>query len=133
MKLPFYIVDVFAENKYAGNQLAVFENAHNLTTEQMQAIASEINFAESTFITQLDSEKNTAEIRIFTPEFEMKFAGHPIIGTSWVLMNRINSANPKKINLSVPVGLFRFLKREIWCGCNRPNRSFLTRFNQKVF
>jgi trans-2,3-dihydro-3-hydroxyanthranilate isomerase len=63
MKLPFYIVDVFAENKYAGNQLAVFENAHNLTTEQMQAIASEINFAESTFITQLDSEKNTAEIR----------------------------------------------------------------------
>ena len=104
MKLPFYIVDVFAEEKYAGNQLAVFENAHNLTAEQMQAIASEINFAESTFITQLDAENNTAEIRIFTPEFEMKFAGHPIIGTSWVLMNRIYSTNPNNINLSVPVG-----------------------------
>lgn len=104
MKLPFYIVDVFAEEKYAGNQLAVFENAHNLTTEQMQAIASEINFAESTFITQLDAENNTAEIRIFTPEFEMKFAGHPIIGTSWVLMNRIYSTNPNNISLSVPVG-----------------------------
>lgn len=105
MKLPFYIVDVFAENKYSGNQLAVFENAQNLTKTQMQDIAREINFAESTFITKIDAEKNVADVRIFTPEFEMKFAGHPIIGTSWVLMNRISPNELKKINLTVPVGV----------------------------
>ena len=89
MKLPFYIVDVFAEKKYAGNQLAVFMEAGDLSSEEMQRIASEINFAESTFITQVQPEKNTATIRIFTPVSEMQFAGHPIIGTSWVLMNKI--------------------------------------------
>ena len=57
MNLPFYIVDVFTEKKYAGNQLAVFLDAHSLSTEQMQLIAREINFAESTFITKLDGQK----------------------------------------------------------------------------
>ena len=95
MKIPFYIVDVFAEKKYAGNQLAVFLDAENLSDTEMQKIASEINFAESTFITKLDLENNTAEIRIFTPEYEMKFAGHPIIGTSWVLINKIFENQPQ--------------------------------------
>lgn len=104
MNIPFYIVDVFAEKKYAGNQLAVFLGADALSTEEMQKIACEINFAESTFITKLESEKSIAEIRIFTPEHEMKFAGHPIIGTSWVLMNKIFENHPEKITLSVPIG-----------------------------
>ncbi|RDI53731.1 PhzF family phenazine biosynthesis protein [Flavobacterium glaciei] len=104
MNLSFYIVDVFAEKKYAGNQLAVFAGAHALTDIQMQQIAREINFAESTFITKLDAENNSATIRIFTPEHEMKFAGHPIIGTSWVLMNTIFEHQPEKITLSVPIG-----------------------------
>lgn len=104
MTLPFYIVDVFAEKKYAGNQLAVFLEADNLSTEDMRKIACEINFAESTFITKLQPEKNSASIRIFTPEYEMQFAGHPIIGTSWVLMNKIFENQPEKINLSVPIG-----------------------------
>ena len=104
MNIPFYIVDVFAEKKYAGNQLAVFLGADALSTEEMQKIACEINFAESTFITKLEPENNAAEIRIFTPEYEMKFAGHPIIGTSWVLMNKIFDNHPEKITLSVPIG-----------------------------
>ena len=104
MKIPFYIVDVFAEKKYAGNQLAVFLDAENLNDANMQKIAREINFAESTFITKLSPENNTAEIRIFTPEYEMKFAGHPIIGTSWVLINKIFENQPQNIVLSVPIG-----------------------------
>jgi len=104
MKLPFYIVDVFAEKKYAGNQLAVFLDAEKLSDNDMQRIAREINFAESTFITKLKPGNNTAEIRIFTPEHEMKFAGHPIIGTSWVLMNKIFESQAQKIALSVPIG-----------------------------
>jgi trans-2,3-dihydro-3-hydroxyanthranilate isomerase len=104
MNLPFYIVDVFTEKKYAGNQLAVFLEAEGLSDEQMQKIAREINFAESTFITKLSPESNTAEIRIFTPEYEMKFAGHPIIGTSWVLMNKIFGNQPRNITLKVPIG-----------------------------
>ncbi|MFV7234698.1 PhzF family phenazine biosynthesis protein [Flavobacterium sp. ZB4R12] len=104
MNIPFYIVDVFAEKKYAGNQLAVFLGADALSAEEMQKIAREINFAESTFITKLEPENKVAEIRIFTPEHEMQFAGHPIIGTSWVLMNRIFENQPQKITLSVPIG-----------------------------
>jgi len=104
MTLPFYIVDVFAEKKYAGNQLAVFLEAEELSTEEMQKIAREINFAESTFITNVQHENNSATIRIFTAEYEMQFAGHPIIGTSWVLMNKIFENLPQNINLSVPIG-----------------------------
>lgn len=104
MDISFYIVDVFAEKKYAGNQLAVFLGAEALSKEEMQKIAREINFAESTFITKLEPENKFAEIKIFTPEHEMQFAGHPIIGTSWVLMNRIFENQPEKIRLSVPIG-----------------------------
>ena len=104
MKLPFYIVDVFAEEKYAGNQLAVFLDADGLNTEQMQKIAREINFAESTFITSIQLENNSASIRIFTAEHEMQFAGHPVIGTSWVLMNKIIESQPQDFKLSVPIG-----------------------------
>lgn len=104
MELPYYIVDVFAEEKYSGNQLAVFLEADNLSTEEMQKIAREINFAESTFITKLESKSNSATIRIFTPEKEMQFAGHPIIGTSWVLMNKVIYNNPRNLKLTVPIG-----------------------------
>ncbi|KIQ17275.1 phenazine biosynthesis protein PhzF [Flavobacterium sp. MEB061] len=104
MSLPFYIVDVFTDKKYAGNQLAVFLDTGNLSSEEMQKIAREINFAESTFVTKLDKENNKAEIKIFTPSQEMQFAGHPIIGTSWVLINKIFDNSPESITLNVPIG-----------------------------
>ena len=104
MTIPFYIVDVFTNTKYAGNQLAVFMNAEALTTTEMQQIATEINFAESTFVTSIDEKKNTAAIKIFTPAHEMKFAGHPIIGTSWVLLNKVFEKNANTLELQVPIG-----------------------------
>jgi len=122
MSLPFYIVDVFADKKYAGNQLAVFLEAQNLSSEEMQQIAREINFAESTFITKLDRENNKAEIRIFTPAHEMQFAGHPIIGTSWVLINKIFDNSPDEIKLEVPIGLIQIHQSEelIWLKAAQP-------------
>jgi len=122
MSLPFYIVDVFTDKKYAGNQLAVFLDAGNLSLDEMQKIAREINFAESTFVTKLDLENNSAEIKIFTPAYEMKFAGHPIIGTSWVLMNKIFKNSPSAIALKVPVGEIPIHQSEglIWLKAEQP-------------
>lgn len=133
MTLPFYIIDVFAEKKYAGNQLAVFLEAGNLSSEEMQKIAKEINFAESTFITKLDFENNKAEIKIFTPAHEMKFAGHPIIGTSWVLMHKIFQNAPEAITLQVPIGEIPIQKTEdlIWLKAAQP--EFLEVFDKEGF
>lgn len=122
MSLPFYIVDVFADRKYAGNQLAVFLDAQNLSSEEMQQMAREINFAESTFITKLDRENNKAEIRIFTPSQEMQFAGHPIIGTSWVIINKIFDNPPAEIKLEVPIGPIAIHQSQglIWLKAAQP-------------
>lgn len=122
MSLPFYIVDVFTDKKYAGNQLAVFLDAGNLSSEEMQKIAREINFAESTFVTKLDKENNKAEIKIFTPAHEMEFAGHPIIGTSWVLMNKIFENSPENIKLNVPIGPIAINQSQdlIWLKAAQP-------------
>ncbi|MDX6181896.1 PhzF family phenazine biosynthesis protein [Flavobacterium sp. Fl-77] len=122
MSLPFYIVDVFTDKKYAGNQLAVFLEAENLSLEQMQTIAREINFAESTFVTKLDLQNNSAEVKIFTPAQEMKFAGHPIIGTSWVLINEVFQHQPETITLHVPVGEIPIHQSEglIWLQAAQP-------------
>ncbi len=123
MQLPFHIVDVFAESKYSGNQLAVFEHAQDLTLAEMQNIAREINFAESTFITQIDKASNSATIRIFTPEFEMKFAGHPIIGSAWVIMNTIFGNPSQPINLTVPIGEIPVFQQDnrVWLQSAQPN------------
>ena len=122
MKLAFYIVDVFSDKKYAGNQLAVFDNAAGLSDKQMQVIAAEINFAESTFITKIDQENNSAEIRIFTPAKEMQFAGHPIIGTSWVLMNKLFKETSKNIRVSVPIGEIPVYQsdKQLWLTAAQP-------------
>lgn len=133
MTIPFYIVDVFTDKKYAGNQLAVFIEAGALSDKQMQEIAREINFAESTFITKLDPENRRATIRIFTPEYEMKFAGHPIIGTSWILMNKIFENQPEKISIAVPIGEILVHKAGdlIWLQAAQP--QFLDTFSPKDF
>ncbi|MGO4905933.1 PhzF family phenazine biosynthesis protein [Flavobacterium sp. W20_MBD1_R3] len=133
MNLSFYIVDVFAEKKYAGNQLAVFLGADSLSGEQMQQIAREINFAESTFITKLDTKNKVATIRIFTADHEMQFAGHPIIGTSWVLIHKIFDNKPEKITLSVPIGeiLVHQSGDLVWLQAAQP--EFLNIFSKKNF
>ncbi len=94
---PLTTVDVFAEARLAGNQLAVVESAHTLSDAEMQAIAREMNYAETTFV--LGREATRATVRIFTPAWELPFAGHPTLGTAWVL-TRGESA----ITLDLPVG-----------------------------
>lgn len=81
--MKLHIVDVFAERKYAGNQLAVVLDAAGLTTERMQDIAAEMNFSETTFV--IEANPTRARVRIFTPGSELPFAGHPTVGTAWVL------------------------------------------------
>lgn len=81
--MEFRQVDVFADAPYRGNALAVFPDAEELTGAQMQAIASEMNLSETTFVTNVDGDGYS--VRIFTPRAELGFAGHPTIGTAWVL------------------------------------------------
>ncbi len=85
MNHPFEIVNVFTSDAFAGNQLAVITDARGLSGEAMQAIAKQFNFAESSFVLPPQDAGNTAQLRIFTPEEEMPFAGHPNVGTGFVL------------------------------------------------
>lgn len=79
----FLTCDVFTDTRFGGNQLAVLPDARGLSPAQMQQVAREFNFAESTFV--LPSETHTRTVRIFTPANEMPFAGHPNVGTAFVL------------------------------------------------
>jgi trans-2,3-dihydro-3-hydroxyanthranilate isomerase len=85
MQLDFVTVDVFTEQKFGGNPLAVVLDARALKTEQMQAIAGEFNLAETTFVLPPQDAAHTAQVRIFTPRSELPFAGHPNVGTAFVL------------------------------------------------
>ena len=85
MRLDFVTVDVFTETKFGGNPLAVVPDARGLSPAQMQAIAAEFNYAETTFVLPAQNAAHTAHVRIFTPRAEMPFAGHPNVGTAFVL------------------------------------------------
>src|SRR3954468_20527269 len=85
MHLQFQTVDVFTSDRFSGNPLAVVLNAEGLSTEQMQSIAAEFNLAETTFVLPPKDDAHTAQVRIFTPRGEMPFAGHPNVGTAFVL------------------------------------------------
>jgi trans-2,3-dihydro-3-hydroxyanthranilate isomerase len=85
MKLDFVTVDVFTDRQFAGNPLGVVLNAEGLSAGQMQAIAAEFNLAETTFVLPPKDPAHTAEVRIFTPRYEMPFAGHPNVGTAFAL------------------------------------------------
>ncbi len=94
---PLSIVDVFAETKLAGNQLAIVHNAGSLRDDEMQAIAREMNFSETTFV--LERNAANATVRIFTPAWELPFAGHPTLGTAWEL-----TRGTGEITLDLPAG-----------------------------
>jgi trans-2,3-dihydro-3-hydroxyanthranilate isomerase len=85
MQIPFITVDVFTDRKFGGNPLAVVPDAAALSGAQMQAIATEFNLAETTFVLPPQNPSHTAEVRIFTPRAELPFAGHPNIGTAFAL------------------------------------------------
>lgn len=104
MNLPFYIVDVFAEQKYTGNQLAVFRSGDRLSTAQMRQIAKEMNYSETTFILSEDPSLAAFPVRIFTPEKELPFAGHPTLGTAFVLQQEIVQRSVETMTLNLQVG-----------------------------
>jgi trans-2,3-dihydro-3-hydroxyanthranilate isomerase len=81
----YVVVDVFTDEPLTGNQLAVFTDARELDGETMQALARELKFSESTFVVPAESDQAHAKMRIFTPVSEIPFAGHPTLGTAFVL------------------------------------------------
>jgi trans-2,3-dihydro-3-hydroxyanthranilate isomerase len=82
---PYVTVDVFTKERFGGNQLAVFPDASKLPPHLMQRIAREFNFSETTFVFPPSDPKHTRKVRIFTPESELAFAGHPTVGTAFAL------------------------------------------------
>jgi trans-2,3-dihydro-3-hydroxyanthranilate isomerase len=82
---PFVTVDVFTDCRFGGNQLAVFTDAYGLSDAEMQALAAELNLSETTFVLPPSDPAHTARVRIFNRTAEMPFAGHPNVGTGFVL------------------------------------------------
>lgn len=102
MSNRFYMVDVFAERAYSGNQLAVVICDTPLTDETMQRVAADMNFSETTFVLPDTESDGGYRTRIFTPAREIDFAGHPILGTAWVIRHYLDAADASEIRLSLP-------------------------------
>lgn len=99
----FHIVDVFAQEQYAGNQLAVVTDAGGLATGEMQAIAAEFDYSETTFVTGPPTD-GAWPVRIFTPAEEVPFAGHPTLGTAWVIRTHLADGPADTVTLDLEVG-----------------------------
>ncbi|MGY8664819.1 PhzF family phenazine biosynthesis protein [Bradyrhizobium sp. UFLA05-109] len=95
MQRRYITVDVFTNRAFGGNQLAVVLDAGGLSTQQMQAIATEFNYSETTFVLPPRDKANDAEVRIFTPVRELPFAGHPNVGTAFVLATIAKEPKPR--------------------------------------
>lgn len=98
------MVDVFAEKRYAGNQLAVVNSGAILSTEQMQEIANEMHFSETTFILSEQERNGGFDVRIFTPSIEVPFAGHPTLGTAYVIRRFIIRNHVSRVLLNLKLG-----------------------------
>jgi trans-2,3-dihydro-3-hydroxyanthranilate isomerase len=105
LSLTFYIVDVFAEEKYAGNQLAVVRGGADLPDETLQKIALEMNYSETTFVLSEEEIGGGFDVRIFTPGEEVPFAGHPTLGTAYVIQQEILANPAERITLKLKAGL----------------------------
>ena len=104
MQRRYVTVDVFTDRLFGGNQLAVVLDAEGLSTAQMQAIAREFNYSETTFVLPPREAGNDAHVRIFTPIVELPFAGHPNVGTAYVLASRAKRA-PSRLLFEERAGL----------------------------
>ena len=102
--LKFNIVDVFAEKRFSGNQLAVFTDGRGLSSEAMLRIAREINFSETTFILSGNVDQECFKVRIYTPEYEVPFAGHPTLGTAFIIRNNLLGGRSDHIVLDLEAG-----------------------------
>jgi trans-2,3-dihydro-3-hydroxyanthranilate isomerase len=102
----FVTVDVFTDRRFGGNPLAVFPDARGLTAEQMQSLAAEFNLSETTFVLPAENPQNHAHVRIFTTRSELPFAGHPNVGTGYVLARRMEHP-PEHLVFEELAGLVR--------------------------
>jgi trans-2,3-dihydro-3-hydroxyanthranilate isomerase len=119
--LGFIVVDVFAEQKYSGNQLAVFTHAQDLSDQLMQQIAQETHFSETTFIRSDRQADGGYAVRIFTPGEEVPFAGHPTLGTAWVIRHALrDTSETVKLNLKVGQIPVDFRDQLLWMTTNPP-------------
>jgi len=100
----FNIVDVFAEEKYAGNQLAVIRGGADLTDEALRKIALEMNYSETTFVLAEEEREGGYDVRIFTPGGEVPFAGHPTLGTAYVIRQEILAEPVESVTLNLKAG-----------------------------
>jgi trans-2,3-dihydro-3-hydroxyanthranilate isomerase len=127
MKYEYFTCDVFTAEKFSGNQLAVFPHAQGLSENNMQDIAREFNFSETSFV--FPPQRNgTRKVRIYTPTTEVPFAGHPNIGTAFILANSGALGElTKPIELTfeelsgdVPITVLRDDSGLIWCEISAP-------------
>jgi len=132
MDYRYYICDVFTDTRFGGNQLAVVPEARGLSAEQMQQIAREFNFSESTFVLPAEAG-HTCKVRIFTPTTELPFAGHPNVGTAFALAaagefgpldEPITVTFEEKAGV-VPIAIQRRDGTGIWCELAAPGRLSL--------
>jgi trans-2,3-dihydro-3-hydroxyanthranilate isomerase len=131
MGYHYYICDVFTDTRFGGNQLAVLPEARGLSDRQMQQVAREFNFSESTFV--LAPERgHTRRVRIFTPTTEIPFAGHPNVGTAFVLgtTGAFGSIEqPVTVTFEEKAGLVPVAIRRqdgtLWCELSAPERLSL--------
>ncbi len=127
-RIDFFIVDVFTiGKKYTGNQLAVYLG--DPPTSLMQQLAKEINFSEITFVTSNEPVNNGYNARIFMPEVEVPFAGHPVLGTAFVIQRELIGHTVDQVNLNLEVGQIPVTFGEdgvLWMRQNQP--SFGHRF-----
>lgn len=102
--MKFYIVDCFAQAKYQGNQLAIFVPDRPLSDDEMQKIANEMGFSETSFILSGKQPNGGYDVRIFTPAVEVPFAGHPTLGTAHVIQTHFESNPAQEIRLNLKAG-----------------------------
>ena len=104
MAHPCHVVDVFAREKYTGNQLAVVPDADDLDTTTMQRIAREMDYSETTFITGSEPMADGYRVRIFTPATELPFAGHPTLGTASVIHRCVSERESERAVVDLDIG-----------------------------
>src|SRR3977135_205980 len=104
MQRRYITVDVFTDRAFGGNPLAVVLDAGGLSTAQMQAIAAEFNYVETTFVLPPRDSAHDAQVRIFTVNNEIPFAGHPNVGTAFVLATQAKKP-PERLNFEEGAGL----------------------------
>jgi trans-2,3-dihydro-3-hydroxyanthranilate isomerase len=122
----FLQVDVFTDEAFGGNPLAVFPDAEGLASDEMQKLAREMNLSETTFVLPPEDATADFKVRIFTPAVEMPFAGHPVVGTHWVLahLGRVDLKEPAtEVRFELGVGV---LPAELEVAEGRVQRVMIT-------